>query len=132
MKIIRLTDLEWVPAGHEDRRSVGVWKKVLLQKPDLTGGQVQMVNWCKLKVGKGFQPHYHEDMEEIFVILKGQAALRVADEKAKMQPGDAVVIPPLFVHEMRNVGKEEAEYLAIGISQGKGGKTVVTSQPRLS
>ncbi len=125
MKIIRLRELQWVSAGHEDPRSAGVWKKVLLQKSDLTGGQVQMVNWCKLKIGMGFQPHYHEDMEEIFVILTGHTSIRVADEEAQLEEGEAVVIPPLFVHEMRNVGKEEAEYLAIGISQGKGGRTVV-------
>lgn len=127
MKIIRLKDVEWLPAGDEDPQSAGVWKKVLLQKPDLIAGQVQMVNWCKLKIGKGFQRHYHEDMEEIFVILTGHVSIRVADEEAELGKGEAVVIPPVCVHEMKNIGKGEAEYLAIGISRGKRGKTVVVS-----
>jgi quercetin dioxygenase-like cupin family protein len=36
-----------------------------------------------------------------------------------------VVIPVGQVHEMKNIGDEEVEYLVIGISQGKGGKTIV-------
>jgi len=29
------------------------------------------------------------------------------------------------VHEMKNIGDEEVEYIVIGISEGKGGKTVL-------
>jgi mannose-6-phosphate isomerase-like protein (cupin superfamily) len=125
MKIFRLKDLEWIPASHEDRESPSVWKKVLLQKADLSGGRVQMVNWCRMEPEKGFRAHYHEDMEEIFIILKGQAKILVDGEEAEMGKGDAVVIPPREVHEMKNAGGEDLEYLAVGISQGRGGKTVV-------
>jgi len=44
MKIIRLGELEFVPAGHEDPKSPGVWIKILLKKGDLLAGQLQMVN----------------------------------------------------------------------------------------
>ena len=125
MKIFRLMNLEWVPASHENRESPSVWKKVLLQKADLSGGRVQMVNGCRMGAEKGFRAHYHEDMEEIFIILKGQAKILVDGEEAEMGKGDAVVIPPGIVHEMKNAGGEDLEYLAIGISQGRGGKTVV-------
>jgi len=72
MKIFRLQNLEWIPASHENRESPSVWKKVLLQKSDLSEGRVQMVNWCRMEPEKAFRAHYHEDMEEIFIILKGQ------------------------------------------------------------
>jgi mannose-6-phosphate isomerase-like protein (cupin superfamily) len=125
MKIFCLKDLEWIPASHENRESPSVWKKVLLQKADLSGGRVQMVNWCRMGAEKAFRAHYHEDMEEIFIILKGQAKILVDGEEAEMGKGDAVVIPPREVHEMKNAGGEDLEYLAVGISQGRGGKTVV-------
>ena len=124
MKIVRLKDLEWVPASHEDPQSAGVLKRVLLQKDDVLEGHTQMVNWCKLKVGMSFQAHYHQDMEEIFILLKGRARVRVGEEEADLDKEEAVVIPPPMVHEMRNAGKEEVEYIVIGISGGKGGKTV--------
>jgi len=125
MKIFRLKNMEWVPASHENRESPSVWKKVLLQKADLSGGRVQMVNWCRMEPEKGFRAHYHEDMEEIFIILKGQAKILADGEEAEMGNGDAVVILPREVHEMKNVGGEDLEYLAVGISRGKGGKTIL-------
>jgi mannose-6-phosphate isomerase-like protein (cupin superfamily) len=125
MKIFRLHDLEWIPASHESPQSPSVWKKVLLQKADLLEGRVQMVNWCRMESGKSFRAHYHEDMEEIFIILKGRAKMLVTGEEASLGEGEAAVISPGDVHEMENVGAEDLEYLAVGISQGKGGKTVV-------
>lgn len=86
---------------------------------------MQMVNWCRMEPGKAFHPHYHEDMEEIFLILKGQAKILVNGEEVELGKGEAAVIPPREVHEMKNVGGEDLEYLAVGISQGKGGKTIL-------
>jgi mannose-6-phosphate isomerase-like protein (cupin superfamily) len=125
MKIFRLKDMEWIPASHESPQSPSVWKKVLLQKADLLEGRVQMVNWCRMEPGKAFRAHYHEDMEEVFLILKGLAKILVNGKEAGMAEGEAVVIPLREVHEMENVGGEDLEYLAVGISQGKGGETVL-------
>jgi mannose-6-phosphate isomerase-like protein (cupin superfamily) len=125
MKIFRLRDLEWIPASHESPQSPSAWKKVLLQKADLLEGRVQMVNWCRMEPGKSFRAHYHEDMEEIFIILKGQARILVNGEEAEMGEREAVVILPREVHEMKNPRGEDLEYLAVGISQGKGGKTIL-------
>ena len=125
MKIFRLKELEWIPASHENQQTPSVWKKVLLQKADLLDGRVQMVNWCRMEPGKAFSPHYHEDMEEIFLILKGKARIRIGEATAEIESQEAVVVPPREIHEMKNVGEEDLEYLAIGISQGQGGKTVL-------
>ncbi len=124
MKIIRLKDLAWVPASHEDPKAAGVLKKVLLQKSDFIEGRPQMINWCALKVGRSFRPHYHEDLEEIFIVLKGNARIRLGDEQAELGRGEAVAVPPPLIHEMENVGDEEVEYIVVGISGGKGGRTV--------
>jgi mannose-6-phosphate isomerase-like protein (cupin superfamily) len=64
-------------------------------------------------------------MEEIFLILKGQPKILVNGEEVELGKGEAVVIPLREVHEMKNVGGEDLEYLAAGISQGKGGKTIL-------
>jgi len=84
-----------------------------------------MVNWAKLGVGKFFRSHYHQDMEEIFVILKGKSRIRIQEEEAELGKEEVVVIPVGRVHEMKNIGEEEVEYIVIGISQGMGGKTAV-------
>ncbi|MDY6988291.1 MAG: cupin domain-containing protein [Thermodesulfobacteriota bacterium] len=124
MKVIRSRALEFVPASHEDPTSPGVLKKVLLHKDDLVEGRVQMINWALLPVGKAFRSHYHEDMEEVFIVIHGSAKMTVGKEEAKIGPGDVVVIPVGTVHKMENMGKQDVEYLAMGVSQGKNGKTV--------
>jgi mannose-6-phosphate isomerase-like protein (cupin superfamily) len=125
MRLIRSTDLPFLPAGHENPTSPGVWKKVLLQKGDLQAGQVQMINWARMPAGKSFAPHYHEDMQEVFVIAQGTAEMTAGGHTALLGPGDAVLIDAREVHVMRNAGDVDVEYLAMGIAGGVGGKTVV-------
>jgi mannose-6-phosphate isomerase-like protein (cupin superfamily) len=124
MKITRSADIEYVPASHENPVSPGVWKKVLCQRADLQAGHVQMINWARMPVGKAFAPHYHEDMQEVFVILRGTAEITIDEETAVLTAGDAVLIGARDVHVMRNTGEEDVEYLAMGISSGEGGRTV--------
>ena len=124
MKIVRFKDLKYTPASHENFTNPGVWKKILLHKNDLSSGLVQMINWAKLPIGNSFAHHYHEDMEEIFVIIKGKTKITIGEESAILQTGDTVVIPMGQVHAMKNIGKTVVYYLVVGISQGKGGKTI--------
>lgn len=125
MKITHFKNLKFIPASHENKKNPGVLKKILLKKKDLTKGCVQMINWAKLPRNKTFKLHYHQDMEEIFIILSGRAKIKVGKKTATLKRGDTVIIPPKSPHQMKNIGKEKVEYIAIGISQGKGGKTIV-------
>lgn len=115
MKIIRFDSINFEPASHEDFKAPGVLKKMLLRRDDLAPGRVQMINWAKLGVGKTFRPHSHQDMQEIFIIIKGTAMIRIDKENETMHTGDYVVIPPKEIHEMTNIGKDEVEYIVIGI-----------------
>ncbi|MBI5621101.1 cupin domain-containing protein [Candidatus Gottesmanbacteria bacterium] len=125
MKIIRLQDLPKVPASHEDPADPGVVKQVLLKHNDLAPGRIQMINWSTLLPGKSFRSHYHEMMDEVFIILNGKVEVSVGQEKEKLGKGDAVVIPEGAVHIMKNLTDREVCYIAIGISRGEDGNTVV-------
>lgn len=125
MKIIKSKDLEFIPASHEDQSNPEVWKKVIFKKEDLAKGRIQMINWAKLPKGNTFVPHYHEDMDEIFIILNGQVTIYRGKEKASLKKGDAVLVPMKEIHKMRNTGRGDVYYLVIGISRGQGGKTVI-------
>ena len=128
MKIIPFDASPFEPASHENPVSPGVLKKVLLAKADLQPGRVQMVNWASMAAGKRFARHYHEDMQEVFIIVQGAAEITVGAESATLRRGDAVVIDAREVHQMRTLGSETAEYLAIGITGEAGGKTVVVEE----
>jgi mannose-6-phosphate isomerase-like protein (cupin superfamily) len=124
MKIIRASDKEIIPASHEDPKNPGVLKKILLQRDDLIDARIQMINWAFLKVGKSFQLHYHEDMQEVFIMLCGKVKMVIDDEEETLYKGDTVIIPVGSKHTMTNIGQEDAEYMAIGVAKGKRGKTI--------
>lgn len=125
MKTVLAADRQFIPASHENPLSPGTWKKVLFQKDDFQLGRVQMVNWARMPAGQALAPHYHEDMQEVFIILRGTAELTVGVETIALGPGDAIRIDPREVHRMRNTGAEDVDYVAMGISAGTNGRTVV-------
>ncbi len=125
MKVVKFGDIKFQPASHEDPKDPGVLKKILLAKDDLMSGRVQMINWAHLPVGKSFRRHYHEDLEEVFIIVSGECRMQVEDEIIELNRGDAILMAPMEKHEMINISKTAVDYIAIGITTGAGGKTVV-------
>ncbi len=125
MRIIRGSEIQFVPASHENPDNPGVLKRVLAKRDDLIDGRVQMINWASLPAGSSFRPHYHEDMEEIFIILSGHVEMTVDEVRNELRPGDAIVIAPTEVHTMKNLTDQDLEYIVMGISTGQGGQTVV-------
>ncbi len=128
MRIVRNTDITYIPASHERPDEPGVLKKVLVQAGDLIEGRLQMINWALLPAGRSFQAHYHEDMQEIFILVQGSTRIDIAGERAELHTGDAVFVPVAAVHTMHNPGDEDAAYIAIGITRGQGGRTVVVER----
>lgn len=125
MKIVRSNNLEFIPAGHEDSLNPGVLKKVLFKKDDLISGRVQMINWAMLPPGKSFRAHYHEDMEEVFIVVDGKVKIKIDQEEAIIGQGDAVLVPAGGTHKMINESTSNVLYVVVGITQEKDGKTVV-------
>ena len=125
MRIIRLAEIARVPASHENPADPGVLKQVLFRKDDLAPGRIQMINWATLLPGKTFRAHYHEDMDEIFIMLDGDVEITVGAEKAVLTKGDTIVISESSVHVMKNLTKRPVVYIAIGIARDRGGRTVV-------
>lgn len=122
------SQLPLVPANHENPLSPGVWKRTLFTRDSIRPGIVQMVNWATLPAGKSFAPHYHEDMQEVFVIVAGRAHMTADGQTVVLQSGDAVLIEPREIHQMHNRDAEEVHYVVLGVSAGQGGRTVVVDR----
>lgn len=125
MKVVKGNTLQFIPASHENPQNPGVLKKVLFKQGDLPSGIIQMVNWAKITPGKSFQAHYHEDMEEVFILIKGSVRAQIGVEQVELTAGDAIAVPKHVPHSFLNTGTDDVEYVMFGISEGKGGKTVV-------
>ena len=64
-------------------------------------------------IGPGIktEAHFHECSEEIYYILTGSAIMFLEDEMHRLQPGDAVSIPPGKVHWIFNDGAADLKLL---------------------
>ena len=122
-------EIKNIAAGHEDDSEPGVLKKVLFTWEELPKGRrLQMINWATLPSGKRFRKHFHQDMDEIFIILNGSVNITVNNEVEKLTKGDAVVVPANLEHTMTNLGDTPIQYIAIGIIAGEDGRTVVVKK----
>ncbi len=55
---------------------------------------------ASLPTGGQTQRHYHLRAEEIYFILEGEGELTIDDDTRKVQPGDAILIPPGAWHQI--------------------------------
>lgn len=129
MQVIRGDQIPFEPASHESPLDPGVLKRVLCPKHLLNAGRVQMVNWAKIPAGKSFRRHFHEDMQEVFVILDGSVEMQVGELACRLDAGDAILVEAMEVHRMTNPGNRDVNYIVIGISGETGGKTIVCEKP---
>ena len=125
MKVVRGNEIDFIAASHEDPQNPGVLKRVLATRDDFSTGRVQMLNWSRLPQGSSFAAHYHEDMQEVFVIINGSVEMRVGDSSVTLSGGDAILIERQEVHQMFNRCDQDVDYLVFGIALEQGGKTVV-------
>jgi mannose-6-phosphate isomerase-like protein (cupin superfamily) len=66
---------------------------------------------ARLRPGCSTAAHYHRQTEEIYYILEGVGTIRLGDESAHVQAGDAIAIPPLRVHKITNSGQTDLVFL---------------------
>jgi len=117
MKKINQSQRIWEPATHEDPDDPGVLKKVIVQKEEVDkNSKLMMVNLCKVPVGKTHKAHSHKTMEEIFYFTKGGGEIRIEEEIEPVGPGDRVIVPATHVHQIKNTGNEELEYIGLGVA----------------
>jgi mannose-6-phosphate isomerase-like protein (cupin superfamily) len=81
---------------------------------------ITYVSLAKLKQGLSYEPHKHDDHEEVYYIINGKGSIRIGEESAKFRDGDAIYIPEKKVHSIVNDGDEVIEFLAFGgLAAGK-------------
>jgi len=128
MKKISSKLLSYVAASHEDPDSPGAVKKVLFTSSDFRNKvKLQMINWARIGKGNSFVAHHHEDMDEVFVIISGKVMIYINDKTEILEKGDAVLVPMRSTHRMINIGASDVDYIVIGLSLGKDGKTIIDS-----
>ena len=66
-----------------------------------------------LAPGSSIGFHKHENEEEVFVVLKGQAEMDDNGKKEILNPGDTILTADGAGHSVKSVGNEDLEMLAV-------------------
>lgn len=84
--------------------------RVLLDA-ELGGTANQSLAEAWLEPGQATQRHYHARSEELYVLLDGEGELEVDGERARVGPGDAILIPPGALHQIWADGDAPLRFL---------------------
>jgi quercetin dioxygenase-like cupin family protein len=65
--------------------------------------------------------HFHDRQEEVYFVHSGRVEMEFGDgAKQLLEPGGLARVAPSTVRLMRNVGDEDAVYVAVGGAAGEG------------
>ncbi|WP_435625364.1 cupin domain-containing protein [Flagellimonas sp.] len=70
--------------------------------------------------------HYHSKSQQFFYILKGEAAFYINNELHKVNEREGIQIPAKTVHQIRNNGLSNLEFLVISQPTSRGDRFEVT------
>ncbi len=77
-----------------------------------------------LPSGTGSAKHYHPEFEESYYMLSGSAEIILGEERATLQTGDAVIIPPHSDHKIWNKTDQDVVFIAICVPAWSEGGSV--------
>jgi mannose-6-phosphate isomerase-like protein (cupin superfamily) len=69
--------------------------------------------------------HFHEQLEEIYIVTRGTLTMRFEDEVEKVETGSAVRVAPDTTRSHRNEGSEPVEIWAVSRKIDEGDATKV-------
>lgn len=99
--------------NHEMRGGVGDVTVRRYLEPGEYNGRARLLASLTLAPGASIGPHVHENEEEIFIVLKGQAMYQDGDREELLFPGDSCVVLGGGRHGVRNPTQEETELAAV-------------------
>jgi mannose-6-phosphate isomerase-like protein (cupin superfamily) len=94
------------PSGEEIFEMIG-------RRYELGGTIRHSVALVVVPPGRSSPAHYHQESEETYFILNGEARLVIDGEAHHVIPGDACLISPGEVHQIFPVGEKSLEFLVV-------------------
>ena len=75
---------------------------------------ITYVSLAKLHQGLSYEPHKHDDHEEVYYIINGKGTIKIGEESARFRDGDVIYIPEKKTHSITSDGDNVVEFLAFG------------------
>jgi mannose-6-phosphate isomerase-like protein (cupin superfamily) len=64
-----------------------------------------------LEPNQATERHYHRESEEFYYLLEGSGEIEIQGERAQVDAGDAILIPPGAWHQIRAFGERRLRFL---------------------
>jgi len=77
------------------------------------GSRHMTVTWIEVPSGTEQVLHSHEEAEQVYVVVRGVAALSVAGDTEDLDPGDLALVPPASDHVIANRGTETLALVSV-------------------
>ena len=108
MKIMTMDELPgWVPPKHYD-----LLVRTVAGEPN--GVKQFNVGFARMEKSGRCDPHVHENVEQLFIVLKGEMMFQVDGKEFLLKEGQAVLVNRGEVHSNYNAAREvETEYLTV-------------------
>jgi mannose-6-phosphate isomerase-like protein (cupin superfamily) len=76
------------------------------------GSQHLAITWVDCPPGAQQPLHRHPELEQVYVIVRGQGTMIVGPERGEVREGTLVFVPPDTDHAIRNDGTELLSYVS--------------------
>jgi mannose-6-phosphate isomerase-like protein (cupin superfamily) len=104
-------DVKPIVLGPESNHPYSKWW--ILISPKTVKSKRITLSYVEYPPGTSSKPNSHNNMEQIYYILKGEGIVQVGDKEYRVKPGMAIFIPLNTVHSNKNVGDEVFAMLEI-------------------
>jgi quercetin dioxygenase-like cupin family protein len=120
--ILRQDELDWVPRGDDDPRTVASLSDSLTQS---------RANLWRYPPGTRGKRHADNAQEEVFVVLDGTLTVDLDEppERHEVARGGVLVVQPGTILQLRNSGDEELVLFIYGAPPVQGGAEFFDSVP---
>ena len=81
--------------------------------PDAIEGAQLSIGVFRYEPGQIGPGHTHAEEAEVYYVLKGQASVELDGRVVELREGTALYVPPGVLHETKNTGDGELEFLGI-------------------
>lgn len=95
-----------------EERGSEIW----LANESLTGASLSVIR-LSLHPGQSGGKHRHPNADEVICLFRGQVCVHTPTAKITLKPGDGLTVLAGLVHQIENVGNEDAE-MSLSYSSG--------------
>ena len=99
--VSNLNELQDIPGFSPPHHAKTTDRKLI----DEEAGAQHFALWHgEVEPGGTAEPHFHEEMEQVFIVLEGEGLFKIGDQEHRLGKGNIVFAPVKCPHQVTSVG----------------------------